>query len=346
MFVFVIEDLKDRGIEAKNCFHYPNCNIPLSTVLLSRDTGCRTIIHSNKNLPHVNFDNFDKCDLNEYFWVHFEARSVPETTKMMLKIKERNSTKPEAEKIKISLELEKKRDENLLLIKYADVAVLGRDFAEILGCQDKKTAIRTLKEMTTNDDRYKNDDCVLICPWGSDGASALNLAGEYFESPIFPPAKIIDSLGAGDTFCAGTLNALMSDFNDVQLAIEQGCRIAGFKCGFFGYDCVKDFKFWNSIPSFFILYKLAIKFGKKIKFNDSLQISLLRAAAIIVKCFSGSTLLGAPQKAPKKIKRRVYEIKISIAKLWTSGGVFSSAEGEIFLEKAISGELEKHFQLL
>lgn len=242
MFVFVIEDLKDRGIETKNCFFYPNCNIPLSTVLLSKNTGCRTIIHSNKNLPHVNFDNFNKCDLSEYFWVHFEARSVPETTKMMLKIKDFNKTKPDDKKIKISLELEKKRDENLLLIKYADVAFLGRDFSEILGCHDKKTAIFKIKEMTSTDDRYRNEKCVLICPWGSDGASALNTDGEYFESPVFPPQKIVDSLGAGDTFCAGTLNALMRDFSDVHRAIEQGCRVAGFKCGFFGYDCVKNFK--------------------------------------------------------------------------------------------------------
>lgn len=160
----------------------------------------------------------------------------------MLKIKEHNKTRPDAEKIKVSLELEKKRDENLLLIKYADVAFLGRDFAEILGCNDKKAAIYKLKEMTSTDERYKNENILLICPWGSDGAAALSPSGEYFESPVFPPEKIVDSLGAGDTFCAGTLNALMTDFNDVHLAIEKGCRIAGYKCGFFGYDCVKDFK--------------------------------------------------------------------------------------------------------
>ena len=190
----------------------------------------------------MNFENFNKCDLNEFFWVHFEARSVDETTKMMLKIKEYNKSRPDVEKIKISLELEKKRDENLLLIKYADVAFLGRDFAEILGCNDKKTAIYKLKELTANDDRYMNESILLICPWGNDGAAALSSCDDYFESPVFPPEKVVDTLGAGDTFCAGTLNALMTDFNNVRHAINQGCRIAGFKCGFFGYDCVKDFK--------------------------------------------------------------------------------------------------------
>lgn len=243
MFVFIIEDLKDRGIETKNCFYHPNCSIPLSTVFLSKASGCRTIIHSNKNLPHVSFDVFDKCDLSEYFWVHFEARTVPDTTKMMMKIREFNEMRPEAEKIKISLELEKKRDENLLLTKYADVAFLGRDYAEILGCFDKKTASYKLKELTTTDDRYMNKNLLIICPFGTDGAAALDANGNYFESPIFPPVDgIVDTLGAGDTFCAGTLNSLMSDFTDVKTAIKEGCRISGYKCGFFGYDCVKDLK--------------------------------------------------------------------------------------------------------
>lgn len=243
MFTFVIEDLKERGIETEKCIFYRKCNIPLSTVLLNKKSGNRTIIHSNKNLPHINFENFDKCDLNDYFWVHFEARSILETTKMMLKIKAFNKTKPDAEHIKISLDLEKKRDENLLLTKYADVVFLGRDFAEILGCHDKKSAIFKLKELITNDERYENQNCLLICPWGADGACALNQRGEYFESIAFPPLEIVDTLGAGDTFCAGTLDSLMHCFDNVEQAIEKGCRIAGFKCGYYGYDCIRDFKY-------------------------------------------------------------------------------------------------------
>jgi len=242
MFGFVIEDLKDRGIEIKNCHTYPNCNISLSTVLLCKSSGCRTIIHSNKNLPHVNFQIFDKCDLNEYFWVHFEARMVPDTIKMMLKIIEHNKNKPDDEKIKISLDLEKKRDENLLLIKYADVVFIGQDFAEFLGFHDKNAAINKFNEMMTTDERYKNENCLLICPWGVEGACAVDSSGQYYSSPCYPPPKIVDTLGAGDTFCAATLHFLMDDFKNVNFAIDQGCRIAGLKCGNYGYDCVKGYK--------------------------------------------------------------------------------------------------------
>lgn len=242
MFECVIEDLKEVGIETENCSYYHDHKVPLSTVLLNKSSGCRTIIHSNENLPHVNFKNFDVCDLDKYFWIHFEARSVPETTKMMLKIKEYNQRKPDAEKIKISLEIEKKIEENLLLTKYADVAFVGRNYAEFLGYHDKKTAVHKLKEIMTFDERYKNETCLLICPWGTDGAGALDPSGEYFSSPSFPPSIIIDTLGAGDTFCGATLYFLMEDFENPKRAVEQGCRVAGFKCGFYGYDCVKNFK--------------------------------------------------------------------------------------------------------
>jgi hypothetical protein len=49
--------------------------------------------------------------------------------------------------------------------------------------------------------------------------------------------------GAGDTFTGGLLHSLMNDFSWIAQAIENGCRLAGFKCGFYGYDCVKNFTF-------------------------------------------------------------------------------------------------------
>lgn len=161
---------------------------------------------------------------------------------MMQKIRKFNESQSAGDRITISLELEKKRDENLLLIKFADVAILGRDYAEILDCYDKKTAIFKLKKLTMEDERYKNDKIMLVCPWGSDGAIALNPTGGYCESPVYPPEKVVDTLGAGDTFAAGLIDSLLDDFDDIQRAIVHGCKIAGEKCGSFGYDCIKNIK--------------------------------------------------------------------------------------------------------
>lgn len=90
MFQFALDDLKDRNIEIKNCVFYNDCNIPLSTVILSKKTGSRTIIHTStlpgssgciKSFPKrlinpivgVKFEDFDKCNLDEYKWIHFEV---------------------------------------------------------------------------------------------------------------------------------------------------------------------------------------------------------------------------------------------------------------------------------
>lgn len=76
MFKFVIHDLTVRGIEHKNCVYYDNCEVPMSSIWLSEDTGSRTIVHSNPNLPHMNFAGFDKVNLDEYKWIHFEVGYV------------------------------------------------------------------------------------------------------------------------------------------------------------------------------------------------------------------------------------------------------------------------------
>ena len=74
MFQFVIDDKVDRGISIKNCKTVDNCDPPLSSVLLNEETGSRTIVHSNPNMPILTFDDFKRVQLDEYEWIHFEVR--------------------------------------------------------------------------------------------------------------------------------------------------------------------------------------------------------------------------------------------------------------------------------
>lgn len=56
---------------------------------------------------------------------------------------------------------------------------------------------------------YMRDECpfrgAIICAWAEEGAIARTSCGSIVQSPAFPPEKVIDTLGAGDTFIAAAL---------------------------------------------------------------------------------------------------------------------------------------------
>lgn len=76
---------------------------------------------------------------------------------------------------------------------------------------------------------------IIICPWGEEGASASGRDGKVIHSPAFPPANVVDTLGAGDTFNASTIFAL-SNGHGLKDSIVFGCRTAGSKVGVMGWE--------------------------------------------------------------------------------------------------------------
>lgn len=80
----------------------------------------------------------------------------------------------------------------------------------------------------------------IICAWGAEGAVAIdNDIDSFYTAPAYPPEVIVDSLGAGDTFVASTIHYLAMG-RSLQASIEFGCRVAGAKVGFFGYDQIRE----------------------------------------------------------------------------------------------------------
>lgn len=59
--------------------------------------------------------------------------------------------------------------------------------------------------------------------------------GVTVQSPAFPPKQVIDTLGAGDTFCATVIYSL-SKGKSLQESITSGCHIAGAKVGQRGFS--------------------------------------------------------------------------------------------------------------
>lgn len=206
---FLQDDMRKYKINFSHCPTVDGTGCPTSTVILSLNSGSRTILHHNPNLPELSLEDFEKLNLEDYSWIHFEGRNVAAVLSMMKHIEAFNNalTIPSQDDpasdavpmpITISVELEKSNEQLLDLLPYVDVAFVGKTFAQFRGFDNMSETLRSISQEAKS-------GAVVICAWGDRGAMARTPDGTIVQSPAFPPHKIIDSLGAGDTFTAAIL---------------------------------------------------------------------------------------------------------------------------------------------
>lgn len=191
-----------------------------------------------RNLPEFTFEDFKnifkKTKLENYCLIHFESRNFEENKKMIDFIRNNDPNR----EIKVSVELEKPKlsFENFIGLDL-DYLFIEKDFALNIGLQD-------IDEVMTKLAPKASPNCTVICPWGESGAKAIdNRTNKIVSSPIYSPKTgVIDTLGAGDTFVASTLFALQVLKLDLQHSIQFGCKVAGAKCGFEGYELIDKFE--------------------------------------------------------------------------------------------------------
>lgn len=203
---FLQDDMKKYNINYSHCPQLKESGCPISTVILSLNSGTRTILHHNPNLPELSFDDFKKINFDDYSWIHFEGRNILNVLTMMQYIEDYNKSCLTYEnfgcsKITISVELEKPNSELLDLLPYADVVFLSKDFAQSRGCNNMSETLKSIS-------RDVKSGATIVCAWGDRGAMAKTPDGIIVQSPAFSPIKIVDSLGAGDTFIASVIHYL------------------------------------------------------------------------------------------------------------------------------------------
>lgn len=226
---FVCNHLFDRGVRYDSCVHHSGCGTPTSFVTLSLATGSRTVVHSRNNLPELTVSAFEKVNLANYDWIHFEGRrNEAEIVKMIAIVEGFNSARSSNDKIVISVELEKPRKSLLQLLDKADVVFTSKDFARFLGYSSPSETVMYLLNNT-------KPGAKIICAWGTEGADGVGPDGEVKHSNAYPPEEVVDSLGAGDTFVAGAIFSLVQGAS-VEDTLIFACRLAGFKCGMNGND--------------------------------------------------------------------------------------------------------------
>ncbi len=216
----VLADLTRYAIGTEPCRRIRGGKIPTSYVTLNRRNGSRTIVHY-RDLPEYAFLDFAVVDLSPYQWIHFEGRNLNETRRML-----QHAAKEAPEAIR-SLEIEKPHDGIELLLPLAQVLLFSRQFARARGYGN---APDLLEDM-----RVHNPEARLVCAWGEAGAWSMDEKGVLYQSPSYSPAPVVDTLGAGDVFNAGIIDALLKE-TPIGQAIDGACRLAGHKCGLPGLD--------------------------------------------------------------------------------------------------------------
>ncbi|XP_047439829.1 ketohexokinase isoform X1 [Mugil cephalus] len=229
---FIMADFSQREIDVSAVVWQVEGQTPCACCVVCPSSGSRTVVLSDTNLPDVTAEDFAKVDLRQFKWIHWEGRNAEEQVKMIQQVEMFNKMLPQQQRITISVEIEKTREPLYQLFPYGDVVFVSKDVARHFGFHSAEAALKGLYG------RVKQG-AVLVCAWAEKGADALGPDGLIVHSDAFPPETILDTLGAGDTFNAAVIYTL-SKGGSLNDAVKFGCRVAGRKCGFHGYDGIRD----------------------------------------------------------------------------------------------------------
>jgi ketohexokinase len=212
----ITDDLRQYDIDLEHCHHLDTGKMPTSYITRNQATGSRTIVHY-RDCPEYQFEQFKQIPLEQFDWVHFEGRAVDETLLMLTHLKSRYPF------LRSSLEVEKSREGIETLFSIPDFLFFSKHYAEEQQCDQANALLAKL-----------SDEIEATCTWGSEGVWVKNKHQAPIHIDGIPPAELVDTLGAGDTFNAGLIHQLVN-YQSLESAARYANQLASHKCGQVGF---------------------------------------------------------------------------------------------------------------
>jgi len=216
----IFSNLNTRQINTQFCAPCKNTSTPTSYITLNTSNGSRSIVHF-RDLPELQAEYFISLDLNNIDWFHFEARACEQLLPMLKHARSFNQT--------ISIELEKPREAIDEIMPYADILLISKPFALSRGFESAGQCLQFFAKQFP--------DTIITCTWGEQGAWLVQKSQIHHQS-AFNTQPVVETLGAGDTFNAGFIAALINKKNSRQ-ALKFACKLAAHKCRQIGFDGLK-----------------------------------------------------------------------------------------------------------
>ncbi|MEW8029289.1 MAG: PfkB family carbohydrate kinase [Candidatus Thiodiazotropha sp.] len=212
---FIKSDLQQNGVDTQWATIQPGGVTPTSHIITSQATGSRTIVHY-RDLPEYQVEAFEKIELDNYDWIHFEGREVSAYEAML------RHARHAPYSASISLEIEKPRNGIERLVALADVVILAKAYASACGFRHAQDLFDSI--------RSRSESAVLFATWGEEGAWLQTADRDTLHAPAYHPPEVIDTLGAGDVFNAGVIDGLLAGSAPAAV-LRKAVRLAGEKCG-------------------------------------------------------------------------------------------------------------------
>ncbi|BFF97625.1 ketohexokinase [Drosophila madeirensis] len=237
MYRLLADDMRSRGIHIEHCPSSAQAP-PFASVILAKSTRTRTIVSCSSEFPHVSIEDFRQLDLKLYGWLHMDGICFETTRAMMQQVAEFNAERED--KIILSLELGQELELMWPLVDFCDYVFCSRKLALEQHWPTPECACAQMDEQLRRRRGLNLKRPIVIFRWGAQGAGILEQSGKYSLSAAYKPRKMVDALGAGDTFTAAFIYAIYVRERPLAVAVDFASRLASHKCTKRGFDHVAD----------------------------------------------------------------------------------------------------------